>query len=514
MVGIGYRSLIIATDAAWAVCFGSSTQLWSHSLKLSIKSLISITALVLVLTVSVSADENDILAGAAECEITPPKGIEIHTARPNVGARDPLFLRALLLQDPTGTSVAIITADIICSGFAAMDELRDRVKNKTDVDEVLFNCSHAHSSRWLRATPLADDRWTDEMIWDEFYQHPLRDDPKEAAWNQKVHQAAVEVVADAKKRLQPATLHAGRAPVQIGFNRRITDAKGWTTMGVNRDRPAVPWVNVLAARDRQTKKPFAVLFEHPAHPVTVPPGNNLVSADFPGSAVTRIREQLGDDVIAMYGQGCCGNINSFPLRTSFADADAAGKKLGDAVLSAMKESTPIDAQKITLRSRQIELATRPLPTPELIAKWKQENINHPARIKQLNKMASAVEHGKSPPPRRFDVYGVMLCDQWCLVGMSYETFAEYELWIDQHAPFTHKMVFALTNGGRAYIGTDAALAMGPRGGYEAACLPNWVGHETMSPHLGPPAVGTEKKIHRVLESLWAQPTSANDRTAR
>ena len=68
MVGIGYRSLIIATDAAWAVCFGSSTQLWSHSLKLSIKSLISITALVLVLTVSVSADENDILAGAAECE--------------------------------------------------------------------------------------------------------------------------------------------------------------------------------------------------------------------------------------------------------------------------------------------------------------------------------------------------------------------------------------------------------------------------------------------------------------
>ena len=460
---------------------------------------------VFIIAVSASAEDKGILAGAAEQEITPPEGIEIHAARPNVGVRDPLFLRALLLQDPTGTSVAIITADIICSGFSAMDELRERVKQKTGVDEVWFNCSHAHSSRWLRATPPADNRWTEEMIWDEFYEHPLRENPQEAAWNQKVHRAAVEVVAEAKKRLRPATLHAGRAPVQVGFNRRITDANGWTSMGVNRDAPAVPWVNVLAASDPKTKLPFAVLFEHPAHPVTVPPGNNLVSADFPGTAVSRIRQQLGDDVIAMYGQGCCGNINSFPLRTSFADADAAGNKLGEAVLAAMEKSVPIDAKEITLRSKHIKLPTRPLPSPEVIAEWKKQNENHPARMRQLNKMSTALQQGTTPPPRRFDVYGVMLGDQWCLVGMSYETFAEYELWIDQHAPFAHKMVFALTNGGRAYIGTDEALAMGPNGGYEAACLPNWVGHETMSPHLGPPAVGSEKEIHRTFESLWKRP---------
>ncbi len=460
---------------------------------------------VFILAVSATAAEKGILAGAAEQEITPPEGIEIHAARPNVGVRDPLFLRALLLQDSTGTAVAIITADIICSGFAAMDELRDRVKQKTGVDEVWFNCSHAHSSRWLRATPTADNRWTDEMIWDEFYEHPLRENPEEAAWNKKVHQTAVEVVSDAIKNLRPATLHAGRAPVQIGFNRRITDENGWTSMGVNREGPAVPWVNVLTASDPKTEVPFAVLFEHPAHPVTVPPGNNLVSADFPGAAVARIRQQLGDDVIAMYGQGCCGNINSFPLRTSFADADTAGNKLGDAVLAAIEKSVAIDAKQITLRSEHIKLPTRPLPSSEAITAWKKQNQKHPARMKQLNKMSNALKQGMAPPPRRFDVYAVMLGDQWCLVGMTYETFAEYELWIDQHAPFAYKMVFALTNGGRAYIGTDEALAMGSNGGYEAACLPNWVGHETMSPHLGPPAVGTEKEIHRAFESLWKRP---------
>ena len=463
-----------------------------------------IPVFVLTLWTSPASGAESLLAGAAEKEITPPQGIEIHAARPNVGIRDPLFLRALVLKDSTGTSVAIITADIICSGFTAMDEVRKRVKQKTGVHEVWFNCSHAHSSRWLRATPPAGNRWTDEMIWDEFYEHPLRENPEESAWNQKVHQTAVEVVAEAKKNLRPATLHAGRAAVQVGFNRRITDAKGWTSMGVNRDGPVVPWVNVLTAKDPKTEKPFAVLFEHPAHPVTVPPGNNLVSADFPGTAVARIRQQLGDDVIAMYGQGCCGDINSFPLRTSFADADAAGNKLGDAVLTAMQNSVPIHAKKITLGSRHIKLPTRALPSPESIAKWKKQNENHPARVNQLNKMTNAIEQGIKPPPRRFDVYGVMLGDQWCLVGMSYETFAEYELWIDQHAPFSHTMVFALTNGGRAYIGTDAALAMGPSGGYEAACLPNWGGHETMSPHLGPPAVGSEKEIHKAFESLWTQ----------
>ena len=477
--------------------------------KFRVKFISFILAFISVYALSVAtpttSGEDRLLVGAAEKEITPPQGIEIHTARPNVGIRDPLFLRTIVLQDATGTSIAIITADIICSGFAAMDELRERVKQKTGVDEVWFNCSHAHSSRWLRATPQADNLWTDEMIWDEFYEHPLRENPEEAAWNKKVHQTAVEVVSDAIKNLRPATLHAGRAPVQVGFNRRITDATGWTSMGVNRDGPVVPWVNVLTANDLKTKKPFAVLFEHPAHPVTVPPGNNLVSADFPGTAVTRIRQQLGDDVIAMYGQGCCGDINSFPLRTSFADADAAGHKLGDAVLAAIQKSEPVNAEKITLRSRHIKLPTRPLPTRESIEEWKKQSKDHPARMKQLNKMSNALKQGMTPPPRRFDVYAVMLGDQWCLVGMTYETFAKYELWIDKHAPFSHKMVFALTNGGRAYIGTDAALAMGPKGGYEAACLPNWAGHETMSPHLGPPAVGSEKEIHKAFRSLWTQP---------
>ena len=37
------------------------------------------------------------------------------------------------------------------------------------------------------------------MIWDEFYEHPIEENPPEAEWNRRVHRAAVDVVAEAKK---------------------------------------------------------------------------------------------------------------------------------------------------------------------------------------------------------------------------------------------------------------------------------------------------------------------------
>ena len=445
-----------------------------------------------------------IYAGAAQRDISPPLGMEITDyVRKNIGVHDPLFCRALVLEDAAGTSVALITADLIGAGFAACDELRQRVKKETGVSEVWFNCSHSHAARWLVPTPQEGRKRTDELAWDEGASLGARaESPEELQWNNRVHRVAVEIVTEAKKKMVPVTLRIGRAKAQVGFNRRMTRQDGSTYMGFNRNGPVVPWVNILVANARGTGKTVAVLFEHAAHPVTVPHTSQLVSADFPGAAVRRIREELGKDVIALFGQGCSANINSFPLRSKHEDADAAGRKLSDAVLKAVRESDLIQATTLNLRNSSIKLATQPLPSPELVAELTEKNKNHPARLKQLQKISQMHESGGTPPSRRFDVYGLMLGDEWCLVGMPYETFCQYELWIDENAPFKRTMVFSLTNGGRGYIGTDEALAMGAKGGYEAACLPNWGGHETMSPNLGPPAVGSEGIIKQAFESLW------------
>ncbi|HIC35159.1 MAG TPA: hypothetical protein EYO78_10150 [Gammaproteobacteria bacterium] len=248
---------------------------------------------------------------------------------------------------------------------------------------------------------------------------------------------------------------------------------------------------------------LAIYFEHAAHPVTVPHGSNLVSADFPGAAVRRIRKHLGDDVIALFGQGCSGNINSFPLRSTHADADAAGHKLGEAVLQAMEQSNVLKSTKLKLKTVVTELPTRPLPPLELVESLLRDNREDARRLKQLGKIKTVLLRGGTPPSRRFEVHGVMIGEEWCLVGLNYELFAQIELWVAKVAPFRWTMVNSLTNGGRAYLGDDEALALGPKGGYEAGSLPSWSGHKTMSPSLGSPAVGCEAIVKKAIVELWS-----------
>ena len=91
-----------------------------------------------------------------------------------------------------------------------------------------------------------------------------------------------------------------------------------------------------------------------------------------------------------------------------------------------------------------------------------------------------------------------------LVTMPHEMFCQYELWIDEAAPFKRTMTFAYTNGGERYIGDDRNLAMHEKGGYEAGCIPNWGASGANSDFLGPPDVGVEQIIKETIRKLWEQ----------
>ena len=443
-------------------------------------------------------------AGAAERNITPPVGMEItHYIRETIGVHDPLYVRAVLLRDRDGREVALVSADLIGAGFTCCDEVRERVKAETGVDEVWFSCSHTHAGRWLVSTPYAGRDYTEELAWDEGTHIPIIERPEERRWNDSVHQKIVEVVREAKDGAQAATLKVGRAPAQVGWNRRITGSDGYTYMGVNRKGVIVPWTNTLSAESLKTGKPIFVLFEHAAHPVTVPHTSKLISADFPGAAVAKIRKSLGGDCIAAFGQGCSGNINSFPLRSTHQDAMAAGDKLGEAVLVAMGKAKPVRAHTLRFLTIPCLLPTQPLPSEKLIAEQMIKQKKHPERIAQLEKITAKRASGTAPVPRRMDVHGLMLGEDFCLVSLPYEHFSQLERWVDKAAPFASTMTFTLTNGGRGYIGNDEGLAMGANGGYEAGALPNWSAHEVMSPNLGGPAVGSEPIIKGAIAALWA-----------
>ena len=184
--------------------------------------------------------------------------------------------------------------------------MRRRIDERTGIKHILLNFSQTHSAPGTVDIP---------------------EEPHEKEWIELVERSILDAVEEAYANRISASLYAGQAPVQIGFNRRLADEFGVTVMAVNEAAAVVPWANVLQVR-ADGGNTLAVLFEHAAHPVIVHNSSSLTGADFPGFAVQRIEETLGDGVVAMFAQGCCGNINGYPLRSGWEKAEEAGRKLG------------------------------------------------------------------------------------------------------------------------------------------------------------------------------------------
>ena len=440
------------------------------------------TLVVSALTWAMAADSRaGIKAGAAQRDITVPELIG------NPTVHDRLFARALVLDDGKN-KVAIVGMDTCLPGagwgYASGEEqfrgrtggqCLGRIRKELGFEHVLINASHTHS----------DGRGGRKGTWSEHCEQLLFEVVKEADQNCTV----------------PVSLHAGRASVQIGGNRY---GRAFTTA-------VVPWVNVLQARAKEGKT-LAVLFEHAAHPVLTINGGGL-SADYPGHAIKRINKELSAEAIPIFVQGCGGNINANPVGFSVRsgqhkNAERAGNKLGDAVLSAIRDSKQITLDKLTLRSKTAMLPLRAPSRQEVdkrVAQFRKDNKGKPLP-KELEILKGMIE-AKEPPAQRFEINAVMLGSQWLLVAMPGEVFADYELWVDKNAPFGHTMVCGLTNAYLGYVATDRGYALIAKNPSAAGdCRDCAAARFRDSRHdirlaLG---AGTETAIKTAIESLWTK----------
>jgi hypothetical protein len=69
---------------------------------------------------------------------------------------------------------------------------------------------------------------------------------------------------------------------------------------------------------------------------------------------------------------------------------------------------------------------------------------------------------------RFPIRAFAVGDQFCILGLPHEPFAEYHHFVDRVSPFEHTMVFGYTNGLHCYVGTEKDYLLGERGGYETS----------------------------------------------
>lgn len=393
-----------------------------------------------------AAEKNQLMAGAAETVVTPAAigTFLIGPMKPSTGVNDDLYARALVISD-SDKRIAIVTLDYLGFDFAYTRVLLDAASKASGIpaDHIMLNCSHTHSA------PLT-------APWGPWKEH--QDEP----FHEMLPKKVAEVVRCACDNLQPARLRCRREPTQIGFNRRLFNGEK-IVMAPNPKGAVLPWVDVLAA-EREDGKPIAVLFSHAAHPVIVHEASTLISADYPGFAVQTLKRSRDKETIYLFAQGCCGNINAFPLKGGIDAAAAAGRDLGDAVGRALDRMDAVDGS-IRVHSAAMELPLQAPPPPE-ICREQMEKESRPDRRQRFADLLSIAERGKTQTmrmPIKMFAFGNL-----CILGMAHEPFAEYHHFVNEICHFEHNMVFGYTNGLECYIGTKQDYDLGERGGYEAS----------------------------------------------
>jgi len=256
-----------------------------------------------------------IYAGVAKADITD------YAAGP---VNDPLYVKALVLKDDA-TTVALITVDAVAIGELGrignsfLANVRAQLQKDLSIptSNVLVNASHCHGVIRKDAALLA-----------------------------------VQTVAEACRNRVPVNIGAGIGhESRIMENRRLKLRNG-EEADVRRAYALPPDEDVVASGpvdpdigllriDRKNGGTLAVVYNFACHPIMgVPGGGN--TADFPGFASKVIEENMGDGAVALFLQGCAGDVNpvSYKAVHSPRNAETLGNLLGLSAMRALKKIQP------------------------------------------------------------------------------------------------------------------------------------------------------------------------------
>ncbi|HUT35477.1 MAG TPA: hypothetical protein VNE39_18460 [Planctomycetota bacterium] len=420
-------------------------------------------------------------AGSARVEITPPKGLPMggfpERTDPSEGVHDPLFARALVLDDGAHR-VAILSADLpeVSPAFAA--EVRGRIQQELGIpaEHVLLATSHTH------AGPLVMGRRVSAP--DPLYLDTLRN-------------RLVGVAREAGGALRPARAGAGRAKVYLGVNRRERAPDGRLGIGKNPARYASPYAHVLVVAE-EGGGPLALLFTYGAHPAVLGPRNLQVSGDYAGHAERVVEENFGDTAVALFALGFAGDVDANHTKRNFDEVEQLGIALGRAVIEEMKSIELLGGLGLRARSLRVPLPLESLPSIEeaesrLLAERerlagilgrsedKSEVIRRRMRVDWASELVRVASEARGEQAAELEVQGIAI-GRIAIVGLSGEPFAELEKGLQELSPFPHTIPIGGANGTIGYLPTDEAFA---EGGYEVETAPYLYGALRLQPGIEP-----------------------------
>ena len=262
-----------------------------------------------LLTIPAPAAAQVLKAGVGRADITERSG----------PVNDPMYARALVIQG-NGTTVVIVTLDVVAIAEIGsikndfLSKLRAILKKDIGLDpgSLIVNCSHCHG------VPCGD-----------------------------VLERTAQAVKLAARKLVPVRIGVGTGHEdRVQENRRLK-LKDGRELDVRRAYslpadaevvgagPIDPEIGILRL-DRTDGRPLAVVYNFAMHPI-MGASNGGNTADITGFSSKVIEDALGHGAMALFVQGCGGDINPafYKDLDSPRDAEPQGNRLGISVVRAL-----------------------------------------------------------------------------------------------------------------------------------------------------------------------------------
>jgi neutral ceramidase len=394
-------------------------------------------------------------AGAAKQRITPHEAMWMAgyggRNHPATGLLNDLWAKALVLDDPGGARVAMVTLDLCSIGRDLADPICVDLEKKHHLarSNIAICCSHTHSG------PVVGHSL-------RTLHYDLVDDAQQQLIDRYAGQLSVtivDVVGRAIASLAPSQISWGQGTATFAVNRRNNKepevprlrAEGQLVGPVDHDVP------VLKVTD-PSGKITAVLFGYACH-ATVLDGYDW-SSDYPGFAQSELEQQYPDST-ALFFAGCGADQNPLPRRKPEL-AQQYGRDLAAAVSAVLKtEMKPVGGH-LAVGFREIPLELAKVPTRDEV---EQDTGSTDRYISARARLYRDRLNAGQPIPATYS-YPVQvwrLGSELVLVTLGGEVVVDYALRIKHDLGSAHTWVAGYSNDVMAYIPSRRLLA---EGGYE------------------------------------------------
>lgn len=405
--------------------------------------------------------------GAAAVVITPLTGTPLagfYAKRPSAGVLDDLYAKAIVVEQD-GEKAAFVALDLAYTTRPAVTAARELIAKECGIapERVMISATHTHTGPVQPRDNLMDDlTGVGEPLAVEF-----------AA---KLPSLIARAVAEASAKLVPARASAAIGREEgVSFNRRSWMKDGtvaWQPpkLSPNIVRPAGPTdpdVGICYFESAaKNAAPLATYVNFAMHPTVM--GGLKCSADYPGRIARRFAEFKGENMVTLFANGCCGNLNQ--NNPAWADpqhgpgeAERIGTVLAAAAFRMWPKLEPLRTFAPRARATMVTLPRRKITDAEVSdARRLVDEIGK----KQFGTVAMAnavcvldtLKHQETPLTA--EVQAIVFSDEFAIVALPGEIFVELGLALKKASPFKCTFIAELANGSIGYVPNRSAYAEG------------------------------------------------------